>query len=271
MAFSPENSAIKMDTTLEEKIHAASSQYEIGEILREAAISQNLVFRDKYSPDLLLQVEQPATPRAYAKGVMINGQKHIVEGATEQEASEKLIEVYRQALAQSPAEKENTRQRDDDTGRFVAARTDDPVVKAELDLQFRRGSISTEDYLVQSGAIEKHLEAQGVSIEALQAATAERTMAGWQKATQEFLQSSDWPGGVANMKLLGEVLVEMGAADMPNAENLRLAYQWLRDNNKLLPNQEIEAQKAIGTASTVEEVRAAAQASQGRSSSMFNR
>ena len=237
MSFSPEDSAIRISKSLEERIHAASSQVEISEILRSEAISQRLVVPDRYSPDILLPVDQPAlgTPRAYAKGVIIDGKKIIVEGATEQEASEKLIEVYRQALAnQSPAEKENTRQRDDDTGRFVAARTDDrdPVAKVELDLKFSRGEISTEDYLAQSGAIERHLEANGVSIEALQQATAERTTASWQQATQEFLASSDYPGGEGNLKLMSDTLIAMNAVDYPNVENLRRAYEYLKSNNK---------------------------------------
>ena len=61
MAFSPENSAIKVDATLEEKIHAASSTEAIGEILRAEAVAQHLVVRDKYSPDILLLPSESAS------------------------------------------------------------------------------------------------------------------------------------------------------------------------------------------------------------------
>jgi len=271
MAFMPSDSAIKVpvNSTLEEKVFNAKTHYEVAEILRQAAVDQHLVQRDIYSPDVLIPVDQPApgTPRAFAKSVTVDGEKHIFESATEEGANEALLAFIRES-ANEPAE----RPRDSESGRFVA-RTDDtdPVAKAELELKFKRGEISTEDYLAQSGAIERHLEAQGISIEALQQATNERTAASWAQATQEFLATSDWPGGNHNRDLLGEVLVKMGADKFPNAENLRLAYQWLKDNDRLLPNEVLEAQNAIGTATSPEELREAALRSQGRTSSMFNR
>lgn len=277
MSFSPNDSGIKLDASLEKQIHAASSQYEIAEILRDAAVAQNLVTRDHYSPDVLLPVDRPGTPTAFATTITVSGQKHIVEGKTEAEMNENLIAFYKQQLGDS-AEPTAERPRDSESGRFVAARTDesDPVAKAELELKFKRGEISTDDYLAESGAIERHLEAQGVSVEALQQVTSDRTVAGWQQATQEFLNSPEgasWPGGEANKNLLGHVLIQMGADKAPNAENLRRAYQYLRDNNKLLPNEELEAQKAIGEATTPEELREAALRTQGRTSSsiLFNR
>jgi hypothetical protein len=269
MSFSPNDSAIKLDASLEEKIHAASSQYEIAELLKEAACSQSLCVRDKYSPDILLALDRPApgTPTAFVKTVTVEGTTHHFEGATDAEANEKLLAFVRET-ANEPAER--PRERDSESGRFVA-RTDDPVAMAELEIKLRTGQISTEQYLSESGAIERHLEAQGVSIEALKAATNERTTAGWQSATQEFLQTSDWPGGERNRDLLGQVLIKMGAAESPNAENLKRAYQYMRDNDLLVPNAELEAVKAIGAATSPEALRAAAQASQGRSSSMFSR
>jgi len=269
MSSTPNDSAIKLNASLEEKVFNAKTSYEIGDLLRQAACDQGLCKKDIYSPDILIPLEQPApgTPTAFVKTVTTeDGVRHSFEGATDGEASEKLLAFVRQR-ANEPAE----RPRDSESGRFVARTDDDPVAKADLEIKLRTGQITTEQYLAESGAIERHLEANGVSIEALQAATAERTTASWQQATQEFLASSDYPGGEGNLKLMSDTLIAMNATDYPSVENLRRAYEYLKSNNKLLPNRELEAVKAIGEATTPEQLRAAAMASQGRSGNMFNR
>jgi hypothetical protein len=57
-------------------------------------------------------------------------------------------------------------------GRFT--RADDPIAKVELDLKFKRGEISTAEYLEQSGAIDSYLESQGIPLVDLQASVAEK-------------------------------------------------------------------------------------------------
>jgi hypothetical protein len=271
MSFSPEDSRISVNPSLEERIFNAKTHYEVAEILRQAAVDQRLVVPDRYSPDILLPVD-PGTPKAHAKTVTIAGKTHVFEAATEAEADAQLLAFFRQNFGNQPTEQPAERPRDSDTGRFVARNDEpDPVAASEIELRFRRGEISTEDYLAQSGAIERHLEANGVSIEALQAATAERTTASWQSATEEFLKTSDWPGGEINLQRMSEVLKNMGATDYPNVENLKSAYEYMKANGLIAENPELAARERIASATTPEELRAAAQAAQGRSSSMFNR
>jgi hypothetical protein len=154
------------------------------------------------------------------------------------------------------------RPRDSESGRFVAARTDDPVAAADLELKFKRGELSSQEYLEQSGSIRTYLESQGVPIEELRDSVdrnrAQSEIQSWQQATAEFLNSPegrDWPGGEANKNLLGETLAQMDATDSPSAENIAIAYRWLKENGKLLPNPEIETRKAISSANSPEELR----------------
>lgn len=58
----PENSAIKVNRTLEEKIAAATSQSEIQQLLRTAALEQHLVVPDIYDHNVLLPVDSGTAP-----------------------------------------------------------------------------------------------------------------------------------------------------------------------------------------------------------------
>src|SRR3984957_10871261 len=234
MSSTPNDSAIKLNASLEEKVFNAKTSYEIGDLLRQAACDQGLCKKDIYSPDILIPLEQPApgTPTAFVKTVTTeDGVRHSFEGATDGEASEKLLAFVRQR-ANEPAE----RPRDSESGRFVARTDDDPVAKADLEIKLRTGQITTEQYLAESGAIERHLEANGVSIEALQAATAERTTASWQSATEEFLKTSDWPGGDENLRIAAQLIRENGLEDKPSAETLRSVFAHMKENGLLKEN-----------------------------------
>ncbi|HXA76979.1 MAG TPA: hypothetical protein VNV41_07575 [Candidatus Acidoferrales bacterium] len=130
--------------------------------------------------------------------------------------------------------------------------------------------MSTDDYLTASGAIERHLAEQGVDMEALRDASANKLRQSWEAATAEFQQTEEgrrWPGGQENFKKLGDLLIEMGAADQPNSENIRIAAEWLRQNSMLVDSPESEAETKISEATSMEQIREAL----GRSSSIFGR
>lgn len=263
MAFSPEDSAIKVNQSLEEQIFNAKTHYEVAEILRQAAVDQHLVKKDLYSPEILLPVDPvPGTPKAHAKTVTIAGKTHVFEAATEAEADAQLLAFFRQNFGNQPTEQPAERPRDSDTGRFVAARTDDPVAAADLELKFKRGELSSQEYLEQSGAIRTYLESQGVPIEELRASVEEkqdaRVAKSWQDATAEFLNSSsgqDWPGGPQNLKTMQVVLQRMNAADNPSVDNLALAYEYMKQHDLVAENPELTIRAKISEARSPEELR----------------
>ncbi len=115
MALMADSSAIKVDATIEEKIRNASSE-EIKEIFHQAAVDQGLVTRDYYSPDVLLPVEG-ATAQRYAKAVVVDGVKHIIEADSELALEKSVGEFLRAQLTQQTQQTQQTR--DNATGRFV--------------------------------------------------------------------------------------------------------------------------------------------------------
>jgi hypothetical protein len=269
MSFSPENSRIKVDASLEEQIHDATNVEQMKAILRAEALRQNLIVPDVINASVLHEVDV-AAPRRFAKTVEIGGVKQTIEGNSELEVEQKLGEFYRTTF-QHPVE--TTEQPRNECGQFTAeqgkldeAAQLEALAKAELELKFKRGELSTDDYLTASGAIERHLADQGVDMEALRDASATKLRVNWEAATAEFQQTEEgrrWPGGQENFKKLGNLLVEMGAADQPNSENIRRAAEWLRENGELAGNPESK----ISEANSVEEIREAL----GRSSSFFGR
>src|SRR5579862_7504743 len=56
------------------------------------------------------------------------------------------------------------------------------------------------------------------------------------------------------MKLLGDVLVQMNAAEQPSAENIARAYEYLRANNLLRLNEAAELERRIASATSSSEL-----------------
>ena len=101
-----------------------------------------------------------------------------------------------------------------------------------------RGEISPEEFAVSSGAVAEALRHAGIDPDALREVSNEMYQTKWKNATEDFLAGSDWPGGQANMKRLGETILEMGMTDNPSAETLTAAYKTMRDKNLVAPNEE---------------------------------
>lgn len=280
MSFTPENSSIKSTPELEEALRTASFE-EIKSIMSRAAVEQGLVTPDKYDPNILLPTEQAPQPHRFAKSVTVNSVKKTFEGNSELEVMQAETEFYRQQMQQPTTTK--TEPARDERGRFTSpadqGRTDENVfAKAELELRFKRGEISTSDYLEQSGAMEQYLAKQGIPLEELRASVqekqGERTVQSWQDATNEFLNSPEgrtWPGGQENLKKVGELIQQMSAADAEDkVAALTAAYRYMKENDLVAANPELEAERRIREARTPEEVRAAVSSLSG-SSSLFSR
>ena len=131
----------------------------------------------------------------------------------------------------------------------------DAARQADLRGQMIRGEISVDEYALQSGAMDRVWAAQDIDVNALRDISVQKYQQNWATATEEFLQSSDWPGGEQNKKRLGEVLISMDAIDKPSVETLRKAFDFMKQHNMIVENAEtVQAQK-IAQARTPEELK----------------
>jgi hypothetical protein len=255
----PNDSPIKVTPKMEEALANAFSAEDIKKVMRDAMLEQNLVEADKYDPSLLHAREQAAPPTRFGAKVTIEGKTHIAEGSTQQEADGKIAQIIYDATHPT-----TTR---DDRGRFTAdqGRADEAdaasvVAKAELELKFKRGEVSTADFLEQSGALSDFFAKKGISLSDVEASAqkvaGERISQSWAEATNEFLNSPEgrtWPGG-PNLAVIQEVLFEMHAENHPNVENLKRAYKHMQDTGRVVSNPEVERDQALLAARTPEEI-----------------
>lgn len=269
-------SSIKTTKTLEEQINAAQSQIEVQEILRQAAIDQKLVHRD-WDPNILTPNEPGTVPRGFAKAVTDGqGRKLIFEGATELEVEQRLGEYFRSLNLAHPEPQTPESARGAD-GRFVEqGKQDDRSAleaanQVELELRWKRGEISSDVYLAESGALDRALQNSGIDPESLREVAAtkrsERFTQSWADATTQFLQGAgkDWPGGSENLEIAGRLIAENGLTDQPSAETLATVWQHMKENGLAVDNPETR----VASSNSVEEIKQLF----GRqsSSSMFGR
>jgi hypothetical protein len=261
MPQGPNDSPLKITPEMEKALAEAIHPSDITRILHDGLKNQGLVDADPFDPSVL-HIREEAAPAAsatrFGAKVTINGKVHVAEGATQAEADAKIAEVIRAATHPT------TR---DDQGRFTAdqGRADEAaaasiVAKADLELKFKRGEMSTADFLEQSGAMEQFFAKKGIDLSdveaAAQTAAGERINQSWAEATTEFLNSPEgrtWPGG-PNLAVIQDVLIEMGAENYPNAENLKRAYKHMQDTGRVVANPELERDQALLAARTPEEI-----------------
>ena len=277
MAFTPENSAIRMTPELEARIATASAE-EIKSILAEATVAQGLATRDIYDPQVLLPTALANTaPRGFARPITIDGVKHIVEGTTELELEQNTTALYRSIFAGNADEEDSTPARDAATGRFVAESTQDDdasaleaVRLAELELKFKRGEISTAKYIEESGALDMALRARGINPDLLQEASEvraqETTDSEWNEAVQQFVaRHPEWPGGDSNRDLVGQLLMENNLTDTDDKLGaLEAVYDHAVQKGLLVVNPETELNQRILDARNPYELRDALQSPERR-------
>jgi len=267
MSFLPSDSAIKVDAALEDKLNGASFE-EIKAYLANAAVEQRLVVPDVYDNSVLIPTAlASAAPKRFAKAVTINGVKHIIEGDTEQALLQGETELYRAQL-QPAARTERSAQPRGIGGRFVSQIEEDRADQKELlrqsdlELRWKRGEITSDVYLSESGALGRVLQAQGLPLEELKAAVEERRN---QNFTQSWVDASEafkslhpeWIGGENNRDLLGGILVEKGLVDSEDKlAALEIAYDHAVKNDLLTANPETEYQRELQDARSAEEVNA---------------
>jgi hypothetical protein len=268
MSWTPADSAVKVTPELEEKI-ANSSPEMLRVLLSDAIVDQGLAQKDFYDPQILIPTGIPV-PKKFAVTVELPTGKRFVEGDTEAEAQRLAVEAYREAASQrqeieQPVQSQQPR---DYAGRFVTPQA--PVDRSELDAKFRRGQIDAETYLEQSGALDRWLDSRGISVTDLQEAANRSYTQSWADGTNSFLHSHpDYPGGVENMRLMGEEIQALGLADASDkAAALARVFEKLKSENRLVANPEMERQREfesrVSQANSHESLRRAAHELYGR-------
>jgi hypothetical protein len=262
MSFTPENSAIRMTRQLEEEIASASPE-QLKAIFGRAALEQGLVERDSMNPQLLHATAlADHAPQKFSKYVTINSTKYLLEGGSPEELAQAETSLYEQVLGQG-----DTGQARDAQGRFVHEQTPEEkaaeelavINRADLELAWKRGDITAEQYLEKSGAINTYLTEHGVSPDALVAVTDLVYQNTWANATEAFLNSPEgesWPGGDENKNILAAILEENGMTD-PSVENLSRAYRFAREQGLLVENPDTVQHNSIAEALSVESIREA--------------
>jgi len=272
MAFTPENSAIRVDAALEEKLKGASFE-EIKAHLANAAVQQQLAVPDAYDSSVLLPTDLAnAAPKKVGKVVRLNGVTHSLIADDEAGLLAQENALYRQAK-QPAATVELAAQPRNERGQFVSA--EDPAARAELELAFKRGDVSAADYLQRSGAVAEYLEKQGIPLEDLQASVAEKQgqkfEQSWADATEEFkARHPEWIGGDRNRNIIGKIIAENNLVDAEDkVAALELAYSHARENDLLVENPDTAYQRELQEARSAEEITAVNR--KYFSSGLFNR
>jgi hypothetical protein len=262
MSFSTSDSAIRMTPQLADAISKASPD-EIKSLMAQAALQQGLVVPDSVNPQILHETELAAhAPQKFGKYITINGTKYLVEGDSPEALANAETSLYEQVL-----EKGDNGQARDAQGRFVAEPTPEEKAagelevskRADLELAWKRGDITAEQYLEKSGAINTYLTEHGVSPDALVAVTDLVYQNTWANATEAFLNSPEgesWPGGDENKNILAAILEENGMTD-PSVENLSRAYRFALEQGLLVENPDTVQHNSIAEALSVESIREA--------------
>lgn len=262
MAFFANDSAIKVapGSELEKAVSAATSVSEIQQILFQAAQDQHLIQRDEFDTEgrnhFAFRQVDPGT-QAAAKGVakvlVVDGQKHVIEGKDDAELAVNELALMRRLFAGAPAAttQEQTR---DAAGRFIAAPSQEQIA-AEAE---RVDALNEEPAdRVQGDIVEKALASRGIKIETLRQLEDSNLQNAWKSASDEFLQTSAWPGGTANIAKMSEVLIAMHAEENPSVANLRAAFDYMVQNNLLVEPTERIIERKVAEATDYESLKAA--------------
>ena len=266
----PKDSSWTVTPEMEEAIKNANAE-EIKEIFRAQAVAQGLATQeDSFHPEILTPSELSTHAKTRSKTVTVNGETFEISGSTDEELVAKELQLFRELI--HPQEQPTVQaQRDPQNGRFISA--EQQAANAELELRFKRGEISTDDYLTQSGAIERHLEAQGIDVNSLREVSGRGFVQSWASATEKFLHSAEgesWPSGEANLKIVAEILETNNLLDAEDKQAaIAAAVNFAREHDMLVSNPATESANAISRADNHEDIRALGRRALGQPASGY--
>jgi hypothetical protein len=227
------------NAVIEMPVPAAHTAEAWNDAMRTTAEKEGLEFPGAKKPeaDAAAAKKEGDQPTVYETTVPINGKDMTFRGA---DPAAVLLQV---------------------TAAVTAAQTAAPVAAAAVDarvgdkrgpseaelfdigLKLQKGDVTgINDYLLKSDVIGQYLQAQGVDVAKLKAAT-EKTQSdsvhdAWTTATNQFLEKVkagevDYPGGAANMKMMGITLAQLGLK--PSVESMVTAYEHMKKEGLVFP------------------------------------
>lgn len=232
--------AIGTATSMEEIIAASRAEASRQETEATAAATAKAE-ADKKAAEQTAAAEAEKT---VTRVEVINGREFTFEGANDAEVDQMIINAYRVVGAVvPPAEVAAPAATVEQPKQKTAAEIE--AERAELELKWKRGEISVNDYLQKSGAVETYLESQGIPVSGLKAAVAQteaqRYTQSWADAGAQFLKIANaqyWPGGERNRHLLEMKLAALGLTDAPDKlEAIKTAVQSLHDEGLIFPGE----------------------------------
>lgn len=201
---------MKADAALTRDIQKATTNQELVDLLHAAVERSGIAARDPESGQFIRR--DPPTPAAQTvtdvpkqvtKIEKIGG-RDIPFTGTELEVEQQISAAYKIAAALEPVPEPRVPVVRQKTQAEIERDISD---RAELDLQFRRGQLTTEEYLTRTNAIGEFLSARGFDVEA----AAEQQ---WAQATEEFLhktpEGQTWKGGSKNLSIIGTLILAHG-------------------------------------------------------------
>ena len=234
----------------------------------DAQAAADKAVADKAAADKSAADEAAAMAGGFSRTEVIGGREFTFEAASELELERMVNNALKVAYAIQPTDDVIVTEPVVDAAAVQKAAEDRAVFMVDLETKFKRGEISTAEYLEQSGAMDEYLEKKGIPIDKLKNSITQNEYTqfeqSWAQATEEFKNSpagADWPGGNKNRDMLGMMLNQLNLVDAPNkVAALAQAYAEMQRTNMIFPGEaeEIAAAAAASVDSAVVDAKAAA-------------
>ena len=212
---------MKADKALEADINKATSSEQIRDLLAAALErSTNLgVTRDAQTGQYIRR-EPSTTPAAKTTGTadevttrtetIAGRQMEFTGTALEIEkqitAANKVAEALKVPPIPAPAMAPRVKTQ--------AEREREIYDRTQAELAFRRGELTTTEFLERTNAIGAYLAEKGFDVDA---AAGQQLQQSWREATEDFLRSTpegqSWPGGQKNLEIIGNLIQAHGLTD----------------------------------------------------------
>jgi hypothetical protein len=214
---------MKADKTLEKDLNRATTFEEIRALLENATSRSGIADRDPQTGQFVRR--DPLTPAAQTiddgdqqitRTETIGGKEFNFTG-TVLEVEKAIGHAYKVAEAVKTAEPSATVTVHTPRAKTQAERERELFDRTQIDLQFRRGELTTAEYLDRTNAIGEYLAEKGFDVDAAAGKQFEQS---WQQATEVFLhdtpEGQTWKGGQKNLELIGNLIQSHG---LVNAED----------------------------------------------------
>jgi multidrug efflux pump subunit AcrA (membrane-fusion protein) len=252
-------SAVNADDIKALLLAEAQKQFEVKAQTQADADAQAVA--DKVAADkAAAEAADAAAHQTYTRTEVIGGKAFEFEAASESELDRLVLQAYQVAYAVRPDVNAPVVPQVDAAraAQEAASRAEAEVAaKAELEGQFKRGEISTADYLAKSGAISDYLQSNGISIDALKTTVArtEDTQyeQSWAEASKVFLNGigAYWPGGERNQEQIGLTIAHLGLTDAEDkVAALGKAFEYMKQKNMIFPNEAVTTETTPQTTRT---------------------